>query len=253
MNGAVAPDPAPPPPPDILDAPIELEIEAAESAGASEKKFLVMALVVATVVAVVHFTPLEKYVTDVQHWKTALRGLGMWASLLFGLASTALIAAGAPRLFFGLAAGMLFGFWEGFTVALCSALLGSYVTFVFARWGGRDWGAKRIDKSKKMREILKNPSVFSVFLVRQLPIAGVFPNLMLGITSVKHRVFLLGSFLGYLPSSVMVVLIGSGLGKESLMHSMLLISLAMFVLGTVSMVVWRIRKRLPGLSGSKPK
>ena len=226
--------------------PIELELEAAESAGKAERKLLIMALVVAAVVALIHFTPLKQYVMDVQRWKAALQRFGFWASLLFGLASTALIAGGVPRLLFGAVAGLLFGFWEGFLVAQLSALFGSYATFVFARWGGREWGAKHIERSRHLRDLLRNPSVFSVFLARQLPIAGVVPNLVFALTPIRHRAFLLGSFLGFLPSSVMVVLIGSGLGKESLSHSMTMIGLAMFGLGTVTTVVWHFKKKLSG-------
>jgi uncharacterized membrane protein YdjX (TVP38/TMEM64 family) len=226
--------------------PIELEIEVAQSAGASERKFLIMALVVAVCVAIIHFTPLKQYVTDVQRWKDLLRGLGLWAPLLFGLVSAAFIAGGVPRLIFGGVAGMLFGFWEGFAVAQLSAILGSYSAFLLARWGGREWGARRIEKSRRLRELLKNPSIFSVFLVRQLPIAGIVPNLVLGLTSVRHRVFLIGSFLGFLPSCAMVVLIGSGLGKQTLARSLGQITLAMLVLGTVSTLVWHLKRKLSG-------
>jgi uncharacterized membrane protein YdjX (TVP38/TMEM64 family) len=224
--------------------PVELEVEVARSAGASEKKFLIVALIVAISMAIVHFTPLKQYVTDVQRWKSLLRDLGFWAPLLFGLFSTMLIAAGVPRLIFGGFAGMLFGFWEGFAVAQFSALFGSYATFLLARWGFREWGARRMEKSRRLRELLRNPSTFSVFLVRQLPIAGILPNLVLGLTPVRHRVFLVGSFLGYLPSCAMVVLIGSGLGKQTLAHSMIQISLAMVVLGAVTTIVWRLKKHL---------
>ena len=44
--------------------PVELEIEAAESAGKSEKKLLIMALVVIACIVLAHFTPL---MTVVQH------------------------------------------------------------------------------------------------------------------------------------------------------------------------------------------
>jgi hypothetical protein len=42
----------------------------------------------------------------------------------------------------------------------------------------------------------------------------------------------------------MVVLIGSGLGKQTLAHSMIQISLAMVVLGAVTTIVWRLKKHL---------
>lgn len=224
--------------------PVELEIEAAKSAGASERKFLIMALVVTTCIAIIHFFDLKDYVTNVQAWKDRLDGLGYFGSFIFGLACTALIAAGIPRLIFCAVAGMLFGFWEGFIIGQLSALLGSYATFVFARWGGREWVARRIENRQRLRNLLRNPSTFTVFLARQLPIAGIVPNLLLGMTPVRHRVFLLGSFLGYLPSSAMVAMIGSGLGKQSWGQAMWQVTLAMLGLGAFSSIVWYLRKKL---------
>ncbi len=231
---------------DERDRPIELEREAAESAGASERKFLVMALVVAACILVVHLTPLKSYVTNVQYWKDAMDKFGVLASVVFTLSCTALIAMGIPRLVFCAAAGMLFGFWEGFAVGQFSALFGSYLTFVFARWGAREWVARRVENRRHLRELLRHPSTFTVFLARQLPIAGIVPNLVLGVTPVRHRAFLLGSFLGYLPSSAMVAMIGSGLGKHSLARSMGQITMAMLGLGVASLIVWRMRKKLMG-------
>lgn len=236
------------PSPDEPDpVPIELEIEVAESAGRSEQKLLVMALVVIACIALVHFTPLQKLTND-QAWKLYIQHLGIWASTIFFLVSTSLIAVGIPRMFLCGLAGVLFGFETGFIVGQMSALLGSYATFVFARWGGREWVMKRIENSRRLRDLLKKPSTFTIFLVRQLPIAGVVPNLILGLTPVKHRYFLLGSFLGYLPSSALVAAIGSSLGKgfsrETLAHSIGQITLAMLALGAISVIVWTLRKKL---------
>ena len=245
--------PAPTPPPPDFDepdpAPLELEREVAESAGKSEKKLLAMALVVIACIAIVHFTPLKTLTTD-QAWKHQIQHLGIWASSLFFVVSTSLIAVGIPRMILCGLASVLFGFKTGFIVGQMSALLGSYATFIFARWGGREWVAKRIENNKRLRDLLKKPSTFTIFLVRQLPIAGVVPNLILGVTPVKHRYFLLGSFLGYLPSSALVAAIGSGLGKgfsrETLAHSITQITLAMLGLAAVSLVVWSLKKTLDG-------
>jgi uncharacterized membrane protein YdjX (TVP38/TMEM64 family) len=234
--------------------PIELEREVAESAGKSEKKLLVMALVVVTCIAIVHFTPLQKLTSD-QTWKVYIQHLGIWASTLFFLVSTSLIAAGIPRMFLCGLAGVLFGFKTGFIVGQLSALFGSYATFVFARWGGREWVMKRIENNRRLRDLLKKPSTFTIFLVRQLPIAGVVPNLILGLTPVKHRYFLLGSFLGYLPSSALVSAIGSSLGKsfsrETLAHSIGQITLAMLALGGISCLVWALKKKISSSAAAK--
>lgn len=241
----VTPPPADNDEPDPV--PIELEIEVAESAGKSEKKLLVMALVVIACIAVVHFTPLKTLTND-QTWKQQIHHFGIWASTLFFLVSTGLIAVGIPRMFLCGLASVLFGFKTGLVIGQMSALLGSYTTFVFARWGGRQWVAHRIENNKRLRDLLKKPSTFTVFLVRQLPIAGVVPNLILGLTPVKHRYFLLGSFLGYLPSSALVAAIGSGLGKgfskQTLAYSISQITLAMLGLAGISLVVWSLKKKL---------
>ncbi|MEI8138272.1 MAG: VTT domain-containing protein [bacterium] len=227
--------------------PIELEIEAAESAGKSEKKLLLMALIVVACIAVVHFTPLKSLTSDVA-WKAYISQLGMWASSIYFLVSVALIAIGIPRMLLCGLAGVLFGFTTGSVIGQFSALFGSYATFVFARWGGRDWVQKRIEKSQRLRNMLKKPSTFTIFLVRQLPIAGIVPNLILGVTPVKHRYFLLGSFLGYLPSSIMVAAIGSSFGKgfnkATFQHSIAQITAAMLGLGGISLIVWYMRKKL---------
>jgi hypothetical protein len=44
----------------------------------------------------------------------------------------------------------------------------------------------------------------------------------------------------------MVVLIGSGLGKNTLARSLGQITLAMLVLGTVSAIVWHLKRKLSG-------
>jgi uncharacterized membrane protein YdjX (TVP38/TMEM64 family) len=227
--------------------PIELEIEAADSAGKSEKKLLIMVLIVITTILVFNFTPLKSLVSDVS-LKDRIQQFGIWASTIYFLISIVLIAIGIPRMLLCGIAGGFFGFTTGLIIGQFSALFGSYATFVFSRWGGREWVRSRIEKNARLRNMLKKPSTFTIFLLRQLPIAGIVPNLILGLTPVKHRYFMLGSFLGYLPSSIMVAAIGSSFGKgfnkETLQHSAVQIIAAMLGLGATSLVVWYLRKKL---------
>lgn len=231
---------------------LELETEAADSASSSGRRLLLAALLVAACLAVIHLTPLHTIVLDMQQWKARIHGTGWKAQTLFLGASTLLIAVGLPRLFFCAVGGMLFGFWQGMALAQFCALFGSYGTFLFARWSGHAWASHKIGKNPKLQELLRHPSTFSVFLVRQLPIAGIVPNLVLGLTSVKHRAFLIGSFLGYLPSTVMVATIGSGMGKHTLMYSVGQISAAMVGLGIVSILVWKLKRKLHRRADPRP-
>lgn len=227
--------------------PIELEIEAAESAGKSEKKLLLMALVVIAAIVLLNFTPINSLFSDIE-LKARVQQLGIWGSSIYFLASIILIAIGIPRMLLCGIAGGLFGFTTGSIIGQFSALLGSYATFVFSRWGGREWVRDRIGNNQRLSNMLKKPSTFTIFLLRQLPIAGIVPNLILGLTPVKHRYFLIGSFLGYLPSSIMVAAIGSSFGKgfnrETLQHSVAQISAAMLGLGVIALIVWYLRRKL---------
>lgn len=226
---------------------VELETAAADSAGSSGKRFLLTALIVGICVALVRFTPLSEYASNVQKWKEVLQHTGWRAWLTFFFGASVLTGMGVPRLFFCAVAAMVFGFKTGSILAQFSALTGSYITFLFARWGGRDWAAHKIAKNRRLRELLRHPSTFSVFLVRQLPIAGLVPNLAFALTPVRHRVFLIGSFLGYLPSTLLVAMIASGAGKvgrQSLVHSMGQITAAMLALGVISAILWHVRRKL---------
>lgn len=227
--------------------PLELEIEAAESAGKSEKKILIMALVVIAAILLFNLTPLKTLGNDIE-FKSRIQELGAWGSTVYFLASIILIAIGIPRMLLCGIAGGLYGFTTGSVIGQFSALFGSYATFMFSRWGGREWVHARIGNNERLRNMLKKPSTFTIFLLRQLPIAGIVPNLILGLTPVKHRHFLIGSFLGYLPSSIMVAAIGSSFGKgfnqETLRHSVVQITAAMLGLGVLSLIVWYLRKKL---------
>lgn len=238
---------APVPADDVSPALAE---EAARSVHSSGKRLAVLFMVAGGLVALVHFTPLMKYVHDIQLWRSHLEGMGFLGWLTFFVASTALLAAGTPRMILCLMAGVLFGFLEGFLLAQFSGLLGAYLTFLFARWAGEGWIAGLVSRREKLKKWVARPTVSSVFLLRQLPITAVVQNLFLGLTLVTHQVFLVGTFLGLLPSTAVVVLVGSGLVGVSLKESLGQISLALAALAGFAVLSWRLRKKRPWRSGT---
>jgi uncharacterized membrane protein YdjX (TVP38/TMEM64 family) len=243
---AAKPPTEPPVPPDDAAQLTTLETDAADSARHGERKLIVLVLGVAACLAIVHLTPISHLVTDVQEWKAHIRGAGAAAPILFAGGFVALVAIGVPRLMLCTIGAVLFGFVTGALVGLFGSLFGSYGSFLFARWGGRDWVQRRVANRHRLRAMLRQPSLTTIFLVRQLPIAGIVPNLLLGMTPVPHRTFLAGTFLGYLPSTLIVALIGSGIGKGSLTHALAQMSMAMAALALLTLVVWWLRKRMPG-------
>ena len=142
--------------------------------------------------------------------RTYLMRLGWAAPLIFTAAAATLVAVGVPRLLLCLIGGMVFGFWQGLLWAQLGSLLGAYATFLFVRWSGREFILRTWPRLARYPEFFARHGIVSVLLIRQLPVAGFFINLLLGLTFLSHFDFLLGSCAGFLPGSVFAALAGSG-------------------------------------------
>ncbi len=211
---------------------------------AETRRLLILALVALALLIILHFTPLKAWLEDIRALKDRIDSFGWQANLVFAAGSIAAIALGVPRLALCGLAGALFGFVEGGLVSIVSSVLGSYGAFLIARWGGRAWAERKLGgASERLRRLLADPSISSIFIARQLPVPGIVPNVLLGILPVRHDTFLAGTFLGYLPSTAIVALAGSSLGKESLEKAIVQISLSMAGLAALSvLLVWLLRK-----------
>lgn len=191
-------------------------------------KMLLLACIAAACLALIHFTGLKDYLTNIHALKNQLGLLGIWAPVVFTASVALLVALGAPRLLFCALGGMAFGFVQGLIWSQLGTIIGAFLTFSFARWGGRPWVSRKIAAfdNQTIRKLVHRPSVLSVFLIRQIPVGGFFINLFLGVTSITSTTFLIGSFLGFLPEAVVVTLIGSGLGKHSTAQGVIQIGIA---------------------------
>jgi uncharacterized membrane protein YdjX (TVP38/TMEM64 family) len=208
------------------------------------RRLLYLALVIAGLVAVLQFTPLKAWMDDVRVWKQYVDQFGWRAHLAFVVASVAAIAVGVPRLLLAVVAGTLFGFVEGFAVAMMSGLCGSYMTFLAARRGSSEKLRQRLRANESLSRLLARPTVLKIFFVRQLPVPALAPNVMLGLVKAPHRTFLAGTFLGYLPTNAVVVAMGSAMGKEDAKTAMWMVTWGMAGLAVVALLVVWVRRRV---------
>jgi len=208
------------------------------------RRLLVLALVVAGMVALLHFTPLKAFVSDLQGWKTRIDEFGWIAHVAFFLTSIAAIALGAPRLMLAVVAGTLFGFVEGFALALISGVVGSYIAFLVAQRGSPVRYRAGLQRFDSVRKLLEKPSVLNIFFVRQLPVPALALNLLLGLVKTPHRIFLLGTFLGQLPSTGIVASMGSAVGKQDVGMALKQVSWGMAGLAVVTLIIILIRRKI---------
>ena len=218
----------------------------ADDTGREARRLLILGLAVACLVLVLHFTPLNQWIGDLQAFKQQIRDYGWKAYVGFAAGTVGAIALGVPRLILCALAGTLFGFVAGGLIALVSSISGSWGAFLFARWSGRGWAENRLaGAGKTLRTVLATPTVTAIFVARQLPVPGILVNVMLGMLPTSQRAFLIGTALGYLPSTAIVALAGSSLGKDKLAAAMTQISLAMICLGLLTvLLVWLHRNVL---------
>ena len=151
-----------------------------------------------------------------QAWIDAyVRGQGAGGQLVFIATGLVFTAVGLPRQLVGFLAGYAFGFTEGTGLALVAVTLGCIVAFHYARFLGRDFVARRFpSKVKRIDRFLSRNPLGMTLLIRFLPLgSNLATNLAAGVSSVRAAPFFMGSLIGYLPQTVVFVLIGSGIGS----------------------------------------
>ncbi|HUL22813.1 MAG TPA: VTT domain-containing protein [Thermodesulfobacteriota bacterium] len=213
------------------------------------RKSLVMLVVMAAAFALIYFTPARKYLGDIQIIKSWLLSLGwvgpaVWMGIVF-----VLVAAGMPRLLFCPIGGLAFGFWYGLLWTQLATLFGSYVLFLFVRWGGQDFVLRHWPRVERLKKHFHGHSaVLLVFGVRQLPISGLILNFLLGLFPIQHRHFLLGTAFGILPQAIPFTLVASGVFKLTGGNTPLYIVAAVGIFLLMCAVMWYFSRHVKLLS-----
>ena len=194
------------------------ETESAELEQVAEntsRKLLILLGIGALILLLIHTTPFGEQFRNWDALAHTFEGGGIKAELYFVLISSVLMTFGAPRLLFCGLAGFAFGFWEGLFWSLASSLLGSFMAFRAARWGGKGWLTERFGHRRFFGRIVRSkPTVASVYAMRMLPVSNAIINIGLALSHVGDRAFLLGSLLGFLPQGIVAVIIGSGMATD---------------------------------------
>lgn len=146
-----------------------------------------------------------------------------------------------PRTVLGIAAGLLFGFVWGSILAIAGAVAGAAAGFALWRWIGKGqvdieatpWIGPLIERAEKDRWR-------AVAIVRLIPaLPHSVANTALALTRIGWRDYLVGSFIGMLPMTLVQVDIGAAGGQALEQRSGWLISLTLLALLIASSVLIR--------------
>ena len=152
-----------------------------------------------------------------------IRDLGAVGPLVFGSIYVIAAVALLPGLILTMGAGAIFGILTGALVALVSATLGATAAFLVGRYLARDWVASRIENNERFKAIDNGVAREGWKIVGLTRLSPVFPfnllNYAFGITRVSLRDYVLASFFGMLPGTLMYVYIGSLAGNLAALGS----------------------------------
>jgi uncharacterized membrane protein YdjX (TVP38/TMEM64 family) len=154
--------------------------------------------------------PFLQWMVDFIQWAKGMGPTGGVVYALFYIAGTALFFPGLPLT---LGAGFLYGAVIGTLVVSPASVAGASLAFLIARYFARDWVTHRLKKYPQAaaidRAIEKN-GFKAVVLLRLQPVLPFnILNYALGLTSIRLRDYMLASWIGMFPATVLYVYLGS--------------------------------------------
>ncbi|MGD2167928.1 MAG: TVP38/TMEM64 family protein [Gammaproteobacteria bacterium] len=171
---------------------------------------VLLAAVAAVIVATALFAPVGDWIPQLVAWIQANRSIAWPIYVVAYIVATVLMLPGS---ILTLAAGFVFGLPLGVGLVSLSSVLGACSAFLVGRYLARHWVATRVSQVPRFAALDTAAGRDGFLIVLLVRLSPVFPfnltNYGLGLTSVSFRDYLLASWIGMLPGTVMYVYIGS--------------------------------------------
>ena len=178
--------------------------------------------------------------------------LGFWGPLLFILLYVAATVLFLPGSVLTLGAGAVFGVVRGSLYVSVASTLGATAAFLVGRYLAREWVAKKIEGNTSFAAIDRAVAEEGWKIVGLTRLSPVFPftllNYAFGLTRVRLRDYVLASWIGMMPGTVMYVYIGSlarvgAAGEEKSAAELALYGVGLVATLAVTVFITRIARR----------
>jgi uncharacterized membrane protein YdjX (TVP38/TMEM64 family) len=142
-----------------------------------------------------------------------VQGIGPWGAVLFAAAYVPAAVLLVPGSLLTLGAGFVFGVVKGTVIVSLGSTAGAAAAFIVGRSLARDWVARRLAGRPTMAAIARAVEIEGFKIVLLTRLSPVLPfnllNYAFGLTAVPLREYVLASWIGMLPGTIMYVYLGS--------------------------------------------
>ncbi|MEE9452237.1 MAG: TVP38/TMEM64 family protein [Gammaproteobacteria bacterium] len=184
---------------------------------------------------------------NIAYLQSLLEQYGVWAPLIFiGIYSLGVVLF-LPGSVLTIAGGLIFGPYLGTLYNICSAIIGSTIAFLIARYLASDWVTHKTGgKLKQLKEGVEKEGWRFIAVVRLIPL---FPfnllNYALGLTQVKLSAYIIASAIFMLPATFAYTYLGSlgqaaVRGKPAEIITKVFIAIGLLVI--VAIIPWIVKK-----------
>lgn len=153
-----------------------------------------------------HYLTIQDYKN--QHWLLSIiiMMLTYILAVSFSIPGTAILT---------ILTGFLFGIPLGLCMVLISATTGATILFLLAKWFSADWIERKASQwVAKFQQGFQQNAWSYMFILRLLPIFP-FPviNIVPGLLKISTCVFMISTFFGIIPGTLVYISLGSGLSQ----------------------------------------
>jgi uncharacterized membrane protein YdjX (TVP38/TMEM64 family) len=179
-------------------------------------RWIGLGLVIIILFIAARVLPVTDWLTGFNYW---VAHLGVWGVLLFTLVYVVATVLFFPASILTIGAGFMYGVIMGTVIVSIAATVGAALAFLIARYLARDQIARRVANHPRFRRIdraIGERGAKLVFLLRLSPLIPFnLSNYFYGLTSVKFWPYVLASWIGMLPGTLLYVYLGAA-GKAGL-------------------------------------
>ena len=174
------------------------------------RRVLLFALVLSVLLVAAFALPIADWLAQLLAWIDANRQIAWLAFIASYIVACVLLL---PGLILTLAAGALFGLLQGVILVSVASVAGATAAFLIGRMLARDWARQKVQALPRFAALDRavEEKGFQIVLLTRL--SPLFPfnllNYAYGLTSVRLRDYVVASWIGMLPGTVLYVYLGS--------------------------------------------